>query len=220
MNRDHLGHHVDDLTWRTQFGERVHFDEPKKVAGIFALDQSLHCQCHSFDIDVLSLVPHRSAHVHDHAGRAFGMIAGLVDFDVFAAQSQRALVTMANQGVDDRVGHVHVGNAIAEFIRFGLLKFNRSFADHVGLMAAGLGRCKFAEDSLQQATLKNLVGLSVSIESHHGRRIPIPDVRPAREAGFRLRAHLFQLIHVTRLSKLAQHFHVDDTDLRSLGSLF
>ncbi len=80
--------------------ERVHFDEAKEIAGVLALDQSLQGQCHALDVHVLAVVSHRPAHVHDHACGALRMIASLVDFDVFATQPDRSLVSLPKQRVD------------------------------------------------------------------------------------------------------------------------
>ncbi len=73
-----------------ELGERVHLDESQEVAGVLALNQTLQRQRHSFDVHVLAVVSHRTAHVHDHGGGTLGMIASLMDFNVIAIAIESA----------------------------------------------------------------------------------------------------------------------------------
>ena len=41
VDRHGLWHQIDDFSWSSEFCERVHFDEPQKVARILASDQAL-----------------------------------------------------------------------------------------------------------------------------------------------------------------------------------
>ena len=75
------------------FAERIHLDKVQVVAGILAAYQAFHGQCHSFDVDVLSVISHGSAHIHDDHGRAFGIVSCFVDFDVIGGQLNRRLLT-------------------------------------------------------------------------------------------------------------------------------
>ena len=83
VDRNRLGHHVDDFAPLTDFPKGVHFDKADKVAGEFAANQPVHRQRHSFDVDVLPVVAHRTAHVHDDHGCGFWVVSRFVNFDVF-----------------------------------------------------------------------------------------------------------------------------------------
>ena len=83
MDRYVFGHQVDDFARPTDFSERVHFDEVQEVTRKLRSNQAFQCQCHPFHIDVLTVVSHRSTHVHDYHGGRFRIVSRLVNFDVF-----------------------------------------------------------------------------------------------------------------------------------------
>ena len=56
----------------------VHFDEAQMVPGVFTGDEPLQSQSHLLYIDVLPLVTHASAHIHNNGGRTFRGISSLV----------------------------------------------------------------------------------------------------------------------------------------------
>ena len=87
--RHRLGQQLGDLAGGTRLGEGVHLDELEKIAGVFAANQTVEGQAHAFDVDVLSAVAHRAAHIHQHGGGALGIVARAVDDDVFGFHSQR-----------------------------------------------------------------------------------------------------------------------------------
>ena len=72
-----------------RLGERVHLDELQVVAGILAADQAVERQAHPLDVDVLPVVAHRAAHVHQHDGGALGRVARAMDLDVVRLEPQR-----------------------------------------------------------------------------------------------------------------------------------
>ena len=57
--------------------------------GILAADQAFERQGHPLDVDVLPVVAHRAAHVHQHAGGALGRVARAMDLDVVLTEADR-----------------------------------------------------------------------------------------------------------------------------------
>ena len=88
-NRDRLRKQFGDFASRSRFGEREHLDELQIIARVFAANQPLQRQTHAFDVDVLPVVTHRAAHVHQHGGGTFRVVAGTMNDDIFALHPQR-----------------------------------------------------------------------------------------------------------------------------------
>ena len=116
VNRDWLRHQVNDLALSTNFAESVHLDKIQIVARILGANQPIHRQSHSLDIDVLAVVTHRAAHIHDDYGRGFGIVPSSMDFDVFRFESNRSLAAVADNRIDERLRNIHVGKRITEFV--------------------------------------------------------------------------------------------------------
>ncbi len=108
MDRHRLGHQVDNLARRAKFGEREHFDKPQEVTWVIGLNQRLEGKAHPFDVDVLAVIAHRTAHVHDDHGRTFGMVACAMHFDLVTAQTQRPFLRVLQQHIDDRLRQIDV----------------------------------------------------------------------------------------------------------------
>ena len=119
-DRHGLGHQLDELARRRRAGEREHLDQLQEVARIFAADQPLQGQRHPLDVDVLPVVAHRAAHVHDHGGGALGRVPRAVNDDVFLGQLHRQAAAGPQHGVDERLRDVHVGQRVAELVGLGL----------------------------------------------------------------------------------------------------
>ena len=81
-----------------RLGERVHFDELQKIAGIFPPDESIERKPHALAVDVLPAVPHGAGHVHDHDGGALGVVARVMDFDVIGMKSDGATKRRSDGG--------------------------------------------------------------------------------------------------------------------------
>ena len=79
---DRLGHELDDLARMTRLGNGEYLDELQEIARIFAADESVEGQAHALDVDVQAVVTHRSAHVQQYHGCAFGRVARAVDYDI------------------------------------------------------------------------------------------------------------------------------------------
>ena len=134
--RDGLGHHIDDAAGLDELGEAVDFDEADPVARVFAADEAFEGQGHALDVDVLAVVAHRAAHVHQDASRALGRVAGAMDLDVVLVEAERHAWSLADEGVDEGAGDVEVGDRVAEFVIFGGLQLDGAFADDRALVAA------------------------------------------------------------------------------------
>ena len=102
VERHRLGHERGHLGDVPRLGERVHLDELQEIAGIFAADQAVEGQAHALDVDVLTVVAHRAGHVEQHDRGALGIVARLVDDDVFGLETHRQTGTGAQQGVGER----------------------------------------------------------------------------------------------------------------------
>ncbi len=219
VKRHRLGHEVDDASRLDQFGERVHFDEAQPVAGVLAADQSFERQPHALDVDVLAVVAHRAAHVHEHARGALGRVARAVNLDVVGVEPHRHAWAVAHQRVDERAGDVEVRDRVAELVLLRGLQLNGAFADDRALVPAGARRRHFLKQPLQQLALEQAIGLW----------------REPEAARFLLQAlllgHLAQvvlnlllqraeLVDVARFGELGEQVHVDDADVGRLAGLF
>ena len=136
INRHGLGHHFDDLAGAFELREGRHFDHGEVIARVFFADDAFKREGHAFDVDVLAVVAHRAAHVHDHRRGALGVVARFVDDDVVGLHSQGAFVVLAEEHVDEGLRQVDVGHRIAEFVAHGRLHFDRAFADDRAGVAA------------------------------------------------------------------------------------
>ena len=141
-----------------------------------------------------------------------------MDLDVFLLQADRPARAGADHGVDQRGGHVHVGDRIAELILLGPLHLDRALADHRTLVPAGARGFEVGEDLFQQLALKQAISFGSELVAF----------RPALQALllghvahhlFDLFLQLVELVHFARLGKLRQLFQVDHADLRRLGRL-
>ena len=61
----------------------------RKSPGYSRADQAVEGQAHPLDVDVLPVVAHRAAHVHEHRRGALGRVARAVDDDVFGLEPHR-----------------------------------------------------------------------------------------------------------------------------------
>ena len=136
MDRYRFRHHVDDFTRPTQFSEREHFDETQEITGILAGNQSLQGEPHSFDIRVLTVVPHGTAHVHDDHGCAFGTVLGLMHFQIVRSQSDWVFLGSLQHGVDDRLSGVEICDRVTKFVLFRRRQFDASIPDDTAFVAA------------------------------------------------------------------------------------
>ena len=67
----------------------------RKSPGYSLLINPCNASAHAFHIDILTLIPHRAAHIHDDAGRTLGMIASFVNDDIIATQTDRSFIALS-----------------------------------------------------------------------------------------------------------------------------
>ena len=134
-----FGHQVDDLTGWPQLGKRKHLDESQKIPWVLRGDEPLQGQGHAFDVDVLAVVAHRSAHVHDDHGRAFGTVSRLEDLDIIAAKSNGAFVGPPEHRIGDGLDDVHIGDRVTELISLRRWQLDAPIADDPPAVAPAAG---------------------------------------------------------------------------------
>jgi len=125
-NSRHQGH---QFAWLNRFGERVEFDKPQKIPGELRGDQPVQGQSHAFHIDVLPVVSHRTAHVHEHDGGAPRVVSRAMHFHIPSLHAERSLGALAEHGVDQGRGDIQLRNRITELPRPCLLQFHGPLAD-------------------------------------------------------------------------------------------
>ena len=135
-DRHRLRHQRRHVRRRDRLREGVHLDELQKIARIFAANQSFERQAHALDVDVLTAVAHRAAHIHQHGGGAFRRVARAVDFDILGLHAHRNMRAIAEHRVDQRRGNIHLRDRIAELVGLRLLQFDRPVAYDGTMMPA------------------------------------------------------------------------------------
>ena len=126
---------------------------------------------------------------------------------------------VAEHGVDQRAGDVHVGQRVAELVLLGLLQFDRPFAQDGPLVPPGPRGHQVAEDPLQQPALEEPIGLGREPIALGGLLQPLL-LGKVLEQLLDHAGQLAELLHVARLGVFGQGLHVDDADLRRLGRFF
>ncbi len=218
--RHRLGHQRGHFGDVPRLGEGVHLDELQEIAGIFAADQAVQRQAHALDVDVLAVVTHRAAHVEQHRRGALGIVARLVDDDVFGLEPDRQARSVAQQGVGERGRDVHVRHGIAELVGPGLLHLGGAFADDRALMPAGARRLQLLEDARQQLGLKQPIGVRRHLKAAAFAFLESLLLGHLPQIFLNLLLQGVELLHLPRFGELGQFLHVDDADLRRLGRLF
>ena len=139
-------------------------------------------------------------------------------FNVIAPKLDWVGIGISQQSVDNRLCGVHIGEAIAKLIDFGLRQFDTAFAFDSAAVTSTSAWLQVRKNPVQQLTLKHFV--SRRGQSKGARRcIAIQPLSLGHLAHhvFDLVSHLLKGTHVLRLRELSQLLHIDDPDLRCLG---
>jgi len=142
---DRLGKQLGQLAHGAGPCEGGQLDETQSVPGELTANETFQGESHPFDVHVLSVVPHRTAHVHQHHRGAFGRIAGAVDNQILGGKPHRQPRAGAENRIGEGLGQIEVGERIAELIGLGPLGLDRPLADNRSGVPAGAGGLQLAE---------------------------------------------------------------------------
>src|SRR5262249_35179912 len=119
-----------------------------------AADQTLKGKAHSLHVDVLAVVAHRAAHVHEHDRRAFGVVARAVNLDIVWLEPNRQPRPRSQHRVHQRGGDIHIGDGIAEPVRLRGLKFYGPFTEDRAGVSSRASSLQLAENLFEQTALE------------------------------------------------------------------
>lgn len=94
-----------------------------------------------------------------------GISLRAMDLNVLRLERHGTLATAANERrLHKRLRHIHLRDAVAEFIRLGPLQLHGPFSDNRSLMPTGASRFQLAENAVQQFALKERVCFGSELE--------------------------------------------------------
>ena len=208
-----LRHQPGDFRNGPRLSECIHLDELQEVTGVFAANQAIEGESHPFHVHVLIVVSHRTGHIEQHAGCGFGRVPRCMNENVVGLQSHGECL-LAEQGVDEAAGHVHVGDGIAEFVLFGSRRFGGPIAFDGVRVPAGATGLHVVEDRGEHAGLEQAECFGRHLELILG----VVPVHPLPfgfffDVVFNLLLQRSQGIQIGLLDELREFLKVDDADL-------